>query len=131
MEDEPGLVTTLALLLAKEGMSLDTPVLVDAVGVPSLEAAEMQLQTGKWDGVVLDLTLASSGPDETLAYAAMARHWPPFVVLTGSDNDEHRRVAFESGARGFFFKKNIPFNVGRILQSIVESIWSNKVWRRI
>ena len=105
VEDDPHIAANLAELLEHEGHQ--------AVIAATVAGARGQIQTRIPDAVFLDLHL----PDGSGLDVLNSSEGVPFVVITGSPEEESVDIAFDRGVVAYLVK---PFSLADVLEAIAE-----------
>jgi DNA-binding NarL/FixJ family response regulator len=99
VEDDPSLSFVL-----EEALQHAAAAEIDAVMVSSLKETREQLEEGRFELVLLDLSLPDSDGIETFSSVRRMAPRMPVVVLTGSDDPELEQRIRELGAADFLLK---------------------------
>lgn len=105
VEDDPHIAANLAELLENEGHQ--------AVTAATIAGARSQIQARLPDAVFLDLHL----PDGSGLDLLNKIEGVPFIVITGSPEEETVDVAFDRGVVAYLVK---PFSLADVLEAIAE-----------
>lgn len=89
--------------------------------VRTLQEAVTCLANGRFDVVLLDLTLPDSHGVSSVEKLRRASPSTPIVVLTGNEDPALSETAIALGARGFYHKSDVDIRVlGRALRRAIE-----------
>jgi DNA-binding response OmpR family regulator len=91
----------------------------ELICVPSLAAAIEQLATGRFDVLLLDLSLPDSQGLRSLHQLGARAPELPIVVLTGLVDEDLALAAMEARAQDYLIKG--PFNTGRTILRILRN----------
>lgn len=107
VEDNPGDAD-----LVREWLDQEESYLFDLHPVATLQQAQSALREGRYDAVLLDLSLPDSQGIETLNHLRENCERIPILVFSGSSSDEIRLAAYRAGAQDFIPKGD---DSGRLL----------------
>jgi DNA-binding response OmpR family regulator len=96
VEDDAALRDTLLLALRNAGYGVDA--------VADGESADISLETGKYDLIVLDLGLPRMDGIEVLRRLRGREDWTPVLILTAREGVEHRVTGLDGGADDYLTK---------------------------
>lgn len=107
VDDEPSVRTSLSRLLRSSGIHPDA----FASGGEFVE----RLHTGRWQAVLLDIHIPGLTGFELLKRIVRDRSDLAVIMITGYEEPDVRRRAYEAGAKGFLLK---PFQLSELLEAI-------------
>lgn len=92
--------------------------------VTTLQQAQLALNSGVFDAVLLDLSLPDSQGIETLTHLRESCETIPILVFSGASSDENRLAAYRAGAQDFIPKSD---DAGRLLaRAILYAVERNR-----
>ena len=106
--------------MLKDWLSRETDPPFDVVVSHNAGEAELELISGRFDLIMLDLNLPDSQGLDTLRRIQKVAHQTPFLILTGLDSDDLARSAIQQGAQDFLVKGEKPPVVIRAVHHAIE-----------
>lgn len=112
VEDDPNLRSTMALVLQRAGFGVETAV--------SLTAARQQLQTKRFDLLLLDLDLSGECGLPLLSEVRTFHTDTQTVILSAQISTTLQQKALRNGARGYLVKPVDPLEIIIFVRSLLS-----------
>ena len=112
VEDDPNLCSTMALVLQRAGFGVETAV--------SLTTARQQLQTKRFDLLLLDLDLSGECGLPLLSEVRTFHTDTQTVILSAQISTTLQQKALRNGARGYLVKPVDPLEIIIFVRSLLS-----------
>lgn len=112
VEDDPNLRSTMALVLQRAGFGVETAV--------SLTTARQQLQTKRFDLLLLDLDLSGECGLPLLSEVRTFHTDTQTVILSAQISTTLQQKALRNGARGYLVKPVDPVEIIIFVRSLLS-----------